>query len=161
MIPRRTRKTAFGYPAFAPEEAERFQKYLNKEISKVFAPELVVPDFAWEIATPWQSLLDSGTAADLKILIKENKLPVNVYLRKAELEKGIIKEAGKSDFWENIMQTMGITEYFQVKELCIQGSKFVNEDAVDTTFPVLSRNRLVDENYWYRTILGKRIHGIF
>ena len=121
-IPRRTRKTAFGYPAFAPEEAERFQKYLNKEISKVFAPELVVPDFAWEIATPWQSLLDSGTAADLKILIKENKLPVNVYLRKAELEKGIIKEAGKSDFWENIMQTMGITEYFQVKELCIQGS---------------------------------------
>ena len=68
-IPRRTRKTAFGYPAFAPEEAEHFQKYLNKEISKVFAPELVVPDFAWEIATPWQSLLDSGTAADLKILI--------------------------------------------------------------------------------------------
>ena len=55
-----------------------------------------MPDFAWEIATPWQSLLDSGTAADLKILIKENKLPVNVYLRKAELEKGIIKEAGKS-----------------------------------------------------------------
>lgn len=96
-----------------------------------------------------------GTAADLKILIKENKLPVNVYLRKAELEKGIIKEAGKSDFWENIMQTMGITEYFQVKELCIQGSKFVNGDAVDTTFPVLSRNRLVDENYWYRTILAK------
>ena len=74
---------------------ERFQKYLNKEIDKVFAPELVVPDFAWEIATPWQSLLDSGTAADLKILIKENKLPVNVYLRKSELEKGIIKEAGK------------------------------------------------------------------
>ena len=71
IIPRRTRKTAFGYPVFAPEEAERFQKYLNKEISKVFAPELVVPDFAWEIATPWQSLLDSGTAADLKILIKE------------------------------------------------------------------------------------------
>ena len=85
-----------------------------------------MPDFAWEIATPWQSLLDSGTAADLKILIKENHLPVNVYLRKAELEKGIIKEAGKSDFWENIMQTMGITEYFQVKELCIQGSKFVS-----------------------------------
>ena len=47
IIPRRTRKTAFGYPVFAPEEAERFQKYLNKEISKVFAPELVVPDFAW------------------------------------------------------------------------------------------------------------------
>ena len=160
-IPRRTRKTAFGYPAFAPEEAERFQKYLNKEISKVFAPELVVPDFAWEIATPWQSLLDSGTAADLKILIKENKLPVNVYLRKAELEKGIIKEAGKSDFWENIMQTMGITEYFQVKELCIQGSKFVNGDAVDTTFPVLSRNRLVDENYWYRTILAKEFMEFF
>ena len=65
IIPRRTRKTAFGYPAFAPEEAERFQKYLNKEISKVFAPELVVPDFAWEIATPWQSLLDSGTKADI------------------------------------------------------------------------------------------------
>ena len=161
IIPRRTRKTAFGYPAFAPEEAERFQKYLNKEISKVFAPELVVPDFAWEIATPWQSLLDSGTAADLKILIKENKLPVNVYLRKAELEKGIIKEAGKSDFWENIMQTMGITEYFQVKELCIQGSKFVNGDAVDTTFPVLSRNRLVDENYWYRTILAKEFMEFF
>ena len=160
-IPRRTRKTAFGYPAFAPEEAEHFQKYLNKEISKVFAPELVVPDFAWEIATPWQSLLDSGTAADLKILIKENKLPVNVYLRKAELEKGIIKEAGKSDFWENIMQTMGITEYFQVKELCIQGSKFVNGDAVDTTFPVLSRNRLVDENYWYRTILAKEFMEFF
>ena len=161
IIPRRTRKTAFGYPVFAPEEAERFQKYLNKEISKVFAPELVVPDFAWEIATPWQSLLDSGTAADLKILIKENKLPVNVYLRKAELEKGIIKEAGKSDFWENIMQTMGITEYFQVKELCIQGSKFVNGDAVDTTFPVLSRNRLVDENYWYRTILAKEFMEFF
>ena len=161
IIPRRTRKTAFGYPAFAPEEAERFQKYLNKEISKVFAPELVVPDFAWEIATPWQSLLDSGTAADLKILIKENKLPVNVYLRKAELEKGIIKEAGKSDFWENIMQTMGITEYFQVKELCIKGSKFVNGDAVDTTFPVLSRNRLVDENYWYRTILAKEFMEFF
>lgn len=110
---------------------------------------------------PWQSLLDSGTAADLKILIKENKLPVNVYLRKEELEKGIIKEAGKSDFWENIMQTMGITEYFQVKELCIQGSKFVNGDAVDATFPVLSRNRLVDENYWYRTILAKEFMEFF
>ena len=56
---------------------------------------------------------------------------------------------------------MGITEYFQVKELCIQGSKFVNEDAVDTTFPVLSRNRLVDENYWYRTILAKEFMEFF
>ena len=73
----------------------------------------------------------------------------------------LLKEAGKSDFWENIMQTMGITEYFQVKELCIQGSKFVNEDAVDTTFPVLSRNRLVDENYWYRTILAKEFMEFF
>ena len=56
---------------------------------------------------------------------------------------------------------MGITEYFQVKELCIQGSKFVNGDAVDTTFPVLSRNRLVDENYWYRTILAKEFMEFF
>ena len=37
----------------------------------------------------------------------------------------------------------------------------VNGDAVDTTFPVLSRNRLVDENYWYRTILAKEFMEFF
>ncbi len=160
-IPRRARKKAFSYSVYNPEVAERFQQYLNREICKVFAPELTVPDFAWEIATPWKSLLDSGTVADLKMLIKENRLPVNVYLRKTELKNEIIRETGNSDFWENIMQKMGISEYFQVKELCIRGSKFVNEDAVDTTFPVLSSNWLVAETYWYNTVLAKEFMEFF
>ncbi len=160
-IPRRARKKAFSSSEHNPEVAESFQKYLNKEICKIFAPELVVPDFSWEIAIPWKSLLDSGTVTDLKMLIKENHLPVNIYLRKAELENEIVKEAGKSDFWENLMQKMGISEYFQVKELCIRGSKFVNEDAVDTTFPILSSNWLVAETYWYNTVLAKEFMEFF
>ena len=160
-IPRRTRKKAFSSSAYNPEEVENFQKYLNKEIGKVFAPELVTPDFDWDIARPWISFLDSGTVAEMKTLIKENHLQANIYLKKAELEKEIVREAGKSDFWENIMQKMGISEYFQVKELCIQGNKYVNADAVDTTFPVLSSNLLVDETYWYNTVLAREFMEFF
>lgn len=160
-IPRRARTKAFSYSAYNPEVAESFQKYLNKEICKVFSPELTVPDFAWEIATPWKSLLDSGTVTDLKMFIKESHLSVNTYLRKTELESEVVKEAVKSDFFEKIMQKMGISEYFQLKELCIRGSKYVNADAVDTTFPVLNSNWLVDETYWYNTVLAKEFMEFF
>ena len=160
-IPKRARKKAFFYSAYDSETAEKFSKYLNKEICKVFAPECVIPDFDWEIARPWISLLDSGTVAEMKAFIKENHLQVNIYLKKAELEKEIVKEAGKGEFWERIIQKMGISEYFKVKELCVKGRNFVNEDAIDITFPVLSKNRIVDETYWYGTIMAREFMEFF
>lgn len=151
-VPRRMRERDFYYSVYNPESVEDFKRYLNKKLRIAFSDEIEVPDFEWTIARPWKSFLDECTVTELKNIIKENGLNINLTQRKEQLKKELISSTNSDDFFADVMQKMNISEYFRLKELCIDGTD--DDEDLDKSFPVLSSYFIVANNYWYETMLA-------
>ena len=156
-IPYRNRSVHFSESAYNSDVVVEFEKYMNREIRKVFAPGTVAPDLDWKIARPLKTMLDGRKVAELKSFAKENRLDVNQYLKKADLIRDLIRVMDLSGFWEKIINRMSVREYFQFKEICKKNGNFVQDDEVEVVFPILSESWLMEDTYWNGVIIAKEL----
>ena len=150
-VPRRLRERNFYYSVYNQESIEDFRRYLNRQLIRGFLDITEVPEFEWTIARPWKSFLDVCTVAELKNIIKENGVGINLAQRKEQLKKELVSSSS-DEFFANILKKINISEYFRLKDLCINGT---DEDFdIGRSFPVLSKNFLVVRDYWDETMLA-------
>ncbi len=130
-----------------------YQKYINREVRKQFAPDMVLPDFNWRIAQDWSMLLTDSTVAEMKTIVKEGSLLLSSTLRKNDLQRELPK-AANDRLWEKVLRELSVREYGRLKKLCILGDDCTGE-TYEMDFPVLNKYQLIKLTYWYGLVLGK------